>query len=190
MKLPDLSKISKRDKMILYAGAVVLFLVGGYYLAVTPWLEYRSKIKKQIKSLELVAQENNFLLSREMDILRERALYEKHVHFGVSSEVEIALFLKEIESLAGQVQVSLQEIRPLGTEFGEWHREYGLEVRFVAQLPNWIRFVHALENAATLFTISKVQMEKDAEDPRVLKGVMQVRKLVVSKEPLATEAGA
>lgn len=185
MKLPDLKKISKREKIALMIGGAALFLLAGYYLALAPWLEYRAKLKKQIRVLERSAQSGNLLLSRQTDILRDQAIYERFVHVGGSSDVEIAGFLKEIETLASQTQVSLQEIRPLNTESGDWHIEYGLEVRFVGTLPNWIRFVYALESAETLFTVSKVQMEKEADDPKILKGAMQIKKLVVSNEPIA-----
>jgi len=184
MKLPDFKKISKREKMALMIGGAAVFLLAGYYLAFAPWLDYRAKLKKQIRGLERAAQSGNSILSRETDILRDRAVYERFVHLGGSSDNEIAAFLKEIETIASQTQVSLQEIRPLSTESGDWHQEYGLEVRFVGSLPDWIRFVYALESAETLFTISKVQMEKEAEDPKTLKGAMQIKKLVVVNEPV------
>lgn|GEM_PF-1516168 len=182
-KLPDFSKMSKREKIAVAIGAMILMLVVADRLVLSPWLDYRKKLKKEIRELEQTAAGRNLLLSRQGSIFIDQELYKRYIHKGESSDVEIASFLKEIESLAAQSQVSLQEVRPLNTEGGEWYEEYGLEVHFLSSLPQWTKFIYLLDSSSSLITIERNDMGLEKEGSKTLKGVIRIKRLVLNDQP-------
>lgn len=183
LRLPDFKKMSKREKIAIALGFFVLFIVLSDRLVLSPWMNYRKKLKKEIKVLEQTAAGRNLLLSRRGSIAIDEELYKKYIHKGLSSEVEIAAFLKEIESLAAQSRVSLQEIRPLATDGGEWYQEYGLEVHYLASLPEWTAFVYLIESSPSLLTIERADVGLEKEGSKTLKGYMRVKRLVLLDQP-------
>ncbi len=182
-QLPDFKKMSKREQIAIVIGFFVIFVVASDRLVLAPWLSYRKKIKKEIKVLEQKLSGRNLLLSRQLNIIGDEAVYKKYMHKGLSSEVEIAAFLKEIESLGAESQVSLQEIRPMPTEGGEWYQTYGLEVHYLATLPEWTKFVYLIENSPSLLTIERADVGLEKEGSKTLKGLMRVKRLVLLDQP-------
>ncbi len=183
LRLPDLKKVSKREQIALIVGACILFMVLSDHLVVSPWMDYRKKLKKEIKMLEQTLSGRKLLLSRLASVVVDQELYKKYIHKGQSSEVEIAALLKEIENLAAQSQVSLQEVRPIGTEGGEWYQEYGLEVHYLATLPEWTRFVYLIDSSPSLLTIDRSDLGLEKEGSKTLKGYMRIKRLVLLDQP-------
>ncbi len=182
-KLPDFSKMSKREQIAIAVGSIIVMLVITDRLVFSPWFNYRKKLQKEIRSLEQIAAGRNLLLSRQGSITIDQELYKKYLHTGGSSEVEIAAFLKEVEDLAAQSQVSLQEVRPLNTEGGEWFEEYGLEVHYLAALPEWTRFVYLVDSSPSLLTIERADVGLEKEGSKTLKGSMRIKRLVLLDQP-------
>ena len=102
---------------------------------------------------------------------------------NTASEVELAAFLKEIENLAAQSQLSLQEVRPISTEGGEWYQEYGLEVHCLASLAEWTKFVYLIESSTSMLTIERAAMGLEKEGSKTLKGSMRIKRLVLLDQP-------
>lgn len=183
LQLPSFKSLSKRDQFFVAIGIGVVLLVVSDRLVLGPWLNYQKKLKKEIKVLEQKVAGQSSLLSRQASVIVDEEMYKKYIHLGLASEVDIAAFLKEVEGLAAQARVSLQEVRPLATESGEWYREYGLEVHYLATLAEWTRFIYLLETSLSLLTIERVDLGLEKEDSKTLKGVLRIKRLVVLNEP-------
>jgi Tfp pilus assembly protein PilO len=183
LKLPDFKKISKRERIAVAVGVCILFAVLSDRLVVAPWMNHRNKMIKEIKMLEQTAAGRKLLLSRMASITVDEERYKKYIHMGQSSEVELAAFLKEIENLAAQSQLSLQEVRPISTEGGEWYQEYGLEVHCLASLAEWTKFVYLIESSTSMLTIERANVGLEKEGSRTLKGSMRIKRLVLLDQP-------
>lgn len=182
-QLPDFKKLSKRERIAVAVGVCILFAVLSDRLVIGPWMSHRSKMVKEIKMLEQTAAGRKLLLSRMASITVDQELYKKYIHKGQSSEVELAAFLKEIENLAAQSQLSLQEVRPISTEGGEWYQEYGLEVHCLASLAEWTKFVYLVESSTSMLTIARATMGLEKEGAKTLKGSMRIKRLVLLDQP-------
>ncbi len=185
LRLPDFKSMSTRERIGLAIGIGVVLLVASDRLVFSPWMNDRKKLKKEIQKLEQKIAGNNLILSRQGSITLDEELYQKYIHIGLSSEVEIAAFLKEVENLAGQSHVSLQEVRPLPPEGGEWYQEYGLEVNFLASLAEWTKFIYSIENSTSLLTIERASVGREKEGSKTLKGLMRIKRLVLLAQPAA-----
>ena len=185
LRLPDFKSMSPRERIGLAIGIGVILLVVSDRLVFSPWMNDRKKLKKEIQKLEQKIAGNNLILSRQGSITLDEEMYRKYIHIGLSSEVEIAAFLKEVENLAGQSHVSLQEVRPLPAEGGEWYQEYSLEVHFLASLAEWTRFIYMIENSTSLLTIERASVGREKEGSKTLKGLMRIKRLVLLETPAA-----
>lgn len=166
---------------MIAVGAVVLFLVAGDRLVLGPWLDHGAKLTKQIRGLENGIKGQRKILARRNIIQSEARVYGSFLQKARTPEIEMASFLKEIEDLARQSGVSLQEVRPLPSSAGDLFREFSLDVNFAAKLTDWLTFVHAVESSASLFTIERAQVGIEEEGKETLKGQMRISRRVLTE---------
>ncbi|HTL47662.1 MAG TPA: hypothetical protein VL688_06310 [Verrucomicrobiae bacterium] len=184
--IPDFSNIqlSRREKIMILAGALVVSLVAADRLVWSPWRQYGRKLDKSLSELSMQAQGQEMLLSRQASVRAEVAAYKDFIHPSRSPELEMAEFLREIEELGRQSNVSLPEIKPLPTNASQYFTEFGLEVRFEAGLLDWMKFVYQTESSHSLFVIDKASAARADANSEMLKGSMQIRKMVLNDDSI------
>ncbi len=181
IKIPDLSKISKREKLMIAFGAIVLFVMVSDRLVLGPWLEYSSAMDKEIAELEQTYKGRRKLVSRKPYVMQDVEAYKHFMNTGRSPEVEMASFLTEIENLGRRSGISLQEVSPLSSIEDEHTVSYGLEIHYEATMKEWIKFVYLIESSPSLFVVEKAVLGKQDEDADILRGFFQIRKPVLKE---------
>ena len=179
IKLPDLTKMSRRERMMAVVGAAIVFVVLADRLAISPWWNYIKKIRKETKTFEEGLNQQKKLLSRKESILSEVDDLKTYLKPGGSPEMEMASFLREVEAIGKRSQLSLQEVKPLPTNSNELYQEYGLEAHYEGTLEQCVNFIYSVENGPGLFTIEKALMGTTQENPTLLKGYFRVRRTIM-----------
>ena len=188
-KLPNFSKWSRRERLLAVVGTVVVISVLLDRAVVNPWWKHLSFLRQEIERIEhdLVAHEK--LLARREGILAQAKLYERYVQPSPGSELQMATFLKEIETLARQAQVSLEEIKPQPVAETEVYENYSFEVFSECSLDQWIRLVHLIETSPSLFEIQKAKLSVKEGKTDVLSGYLLIGAVAMrAPEPPATPA--
>jgi len=181
LKLPKLSKMSKRERLMGIVGIAVLSIVLTDRLVLSPWWKFITNVRKESVKLEQEISQQRKLLSRKRDVMADVKKYEKFLRPGDSPEVEMAAFLREIENLSSTSGVTLLEIRPLKSASTDLYQEYGLEVHYQCELENWVGFIHAIENSSNLLLIKQAALSLLVEGKDMLKGYVRIRRLALIK---------
>lgn len=178
IKLPSFSKLSRRERFMIAAGAAALFLVLTDRLVFAPWLKYATRTRKEIYSLEDALRQQNKLFQRKPAILKDVTYYRDFLKTGQTPELEMAAFLKEMEKIAQKTGITVQEVRPLPSAALELYQEYALEVHYEAALDDWVKFVHEIAASTSLLVLDKAVLAVKEEGSDTLKGHVKVRKIV------------
>ena len=174
MKLPKLSQWSARERWIAASCAVVLLFMLMDRVVMREWLRHTMTVQDEIKKIRhsLVTQQK--LLDRKSEVEAQAQRYRDYLLPAGPEDLEMAALLKEIEGLAKQSQVSLNEVKPLPSTNEGLYRKYQFEVRSECSLPQWIRFVYLVETSSSLFQIQKAEVEVKEEKPDALQGYLRI----------------
>lgn len=184
LKLPTLEQLrnmSKREKTMIAAGAVVFFIVATDRLVINPWNDYIGKTRKEIKKMERTVIQQQKLLAREEGIMTGVRARSKFFHKGESPETDIANFLRVVEQYAKSNGVTIHEVRPLATVSTDYSQEYGLDVNYESELEPAVRFIHAIETSAEVFVIEKASIALIDQNSDILKGYLRIRRVMLKE---------
>jgi len=179
LKLPSFSKWSRREQLIAAGCMGVVLLVAMDRLVVASWWHHMVNFREEIDRSEhsLVTQQR--LLDRKDSLLTDEQKYQEYLRPGAASELQMATLLKEIENLAHQAQVSLEEVKPLTSEESDLSQTYVFEVHSESSLDQWVRFVHLVETSHTLFKVQRAKLEKKEDKQDLLKGYLRLTALAI-----------
>lgn len=175
------SKISKRERIMIITGAVVLMVVASDRLVFGPWTHYIKKVRHEIVETEIRVAQAKKLFERKEATFQEGEAYRSFLKLGQTPELEMAALLREIEQLSRQADVSLQEVKPLQAEKTEDYEEYGVEVYFESEFPALLEFIEKIESSEFVLVIEKASILRKDEESGILKGFLRIRRLVMTE---------
>jgi Tfp pilus assembly protein PilO len=173
--LPDLSKVSTRERLLAGAGVLIVCLVLLDRVVLTPWWRYTRRVNEEIRKLDREIAARGIFLSRQAEIQGKVEGFRSVIRLAQSPEVEMANLVREIDTLAVKSGVVLGPVapqpvtEPLGT-----YQEHALDVQYQGTLEQAVRFVHALEASTALFRVDRADLELEKRDSDILKGSMRL----------------
>jgi Tfp pilus assembly protein PilO len=182
VKFFNLSKSSRRERILFVGAASVVALVILDRVVLNSWRKNIQSTRQEIKMLAQMVASNRKLLSRKKFILSELQSYSTYLRPGRSEEIEMAELLKEIEELAHESQVSLENIKRVSPVVGKFYQEYGVEVQCQSTLKQWVEFVHLIESSPSLIKIKRASLTVKGKDTNTLRGFLVVSKVVINAE--------
>ncbi len=175
------SKVSKRERVMMIAGAAVLLVVASDRLVLGPWSHYINEVRKEIVETEIRVLQAKKLFERKDATYQEGEAYRSFLTLGQTPELEMAALLREIEQLSQQADVSLQEVKPLQAEKTEDYEEYGVEVYFESEFPQLLEFIEKVESSSFVFLVEKASVIRKDEESGLLKGFLRIKRLVMTE---------
>jgi len=175
------SKISKRERVMIITGAVILLFVASDRLVIGPWSHYIHKVRREIVETEIRVLQAQKLFERKEAVYQEGEAYRAFLTPAQTPELEMAALLREIEQLSQQADVSLQEVKPLPAEKTEAYEEYGVEVYFESEFPALLEFIEKVEGSGFVLVIEKASVIRKDEDSALLKGFLRIKRLVMTE---------
>lgn len=174
MRLPQLSQLKPRERLLAMAGGAVVVVVLMDRLVLSPWLGHARMVRQEISRMEAALHSHGRLLERRGRVLGELVKYEPYLKPPVADDLQMAALLKEIQDLAGQSGVEVGEIKPLTVESDGPTKDYSLELRFNCTLDQWVDVVFRLESSPSLFEVIRAGLSTQEERPGQLAGYLRV----------------
>ncbi|MFA6216151.1 MAG: hypothetical protein WDL87_00655 [Candidatus Omnitrophota bacterium] len=186
MKIPKLEEIrkiitrlSKREKMVLYAAIAVLSLTAMDRLMVSPFLSKMKSLDSDIQKKEKEIKNALHVLGLKNRITAEILQYASYVGGTQSEEEQVTLLLKEIEVLTSKSSVYLIDMKPAGAKNIGSCVKYMVTVNIEAAMDKLIDFMYIIESSSKLLTIQKYQISPKTEGSNVAKCTMTIFKTVI-----------
>ena len=180
--LSILSRISKREKIILYAAISIISLSILDWLIINPVLNKLETLNKGIEEKEAGIKRNLRVVAYKDKIIAESAKYEAFLDNYETEEEEVTSILKEVERLANKGSLYLINMAPRrgAGKMGE-SIEYSITLTCEATMEEIIKFMHDIENSRRLLTIKRYELGPKSRDSNKAQCSMTVSKMVMSK---------
>jgi general secretion pathway protein M len=174
IKRVNLSKLSRREKIIVAGGGGLLVLFMLVQLVIVPVYERNSRLKRGVQSKAQILEEMQRLKS-EYDSLNSRAK-QSEARF-TSRDKSFTLF-SFLDQLAGQARVKerVSYMRPTKTEQKNSPLKLSrVEMKLEAvTLEQLAAFLHGVETSKNMVSVSKLSVSRRDQKEGLLDAILQV----------------
>lgn len=180
-----ISKLSEKEKKILYITIVFVLLAFLDRLFVGPAMEKLKSLESEIESQENLIKRDLRFLSYKNKILRENEDLRKYYTLKSLSEEEIiAAFLKKIEMLASEAKVNLIRVSPSESRQRNGYTEYFATLECDGLLENVAKFAYTIDISGDLLKIVKLDMAPKKAGSDDVTATMAVSKIIIDASAL------
>lgn len=173
-----ISKLSKKEKALLYAAVFVGLVVLLDRAIIYP-------VYAKIRSLHTQIKEKEFTIVKEMRILAmkdkiagEAKKYSSYAGVALSEEEEITTLLKEIESLANKSSLYVVDMKPAGAkEEKDKSKKFLVSLSCEGQMEQIMDFMYNVENSKSLLSIERYQISPKSRESSVATSSMTISKI-------------
>jgi len=174
-----LLNIYKRERNILIIILSVLLVFAIYSLIFQPLIERLSFLNNEIESKELKLRKNQKILNLEKSASLDYKKYEQYLKQNASEEQAMASLLSEIESVAHQVNIQVNDMKPRKVKRIDFYNNFAVEIDTEGRLSDILKFVYTLQNSPHLLKAENVRLEKQSSASSLLKGYLLVTKILI-----------
>lgn len=189
--VPSLSSLSRRERLLAMAGALILSVMALDRGVLGPWLRHTRTIHQEIQRLEAMIRNDRELSRRKPKILEQAQTYQEYLSLTPSPEPDMASLLREIETLGGRSGVSLGRVKPLEETTEGLPQSFAIEVEYKGSLQEWVHFVYLLQTSRSLFEVERATVARMQEGSSQVQGSLRLTSQVnhSGQGAAATSAG-
>jgi len=176
-----LSRLSKRERYLLYITVVVLVSILFGKAGVSPIMQRLSKLNREIFVQEKKLEKSLRVLAREELIRSEYKKYIQFVRQSRSDEEQTSELLSEIEKLADKTSISLSNIKPGKIEKVGRYRKYVVRIEAESEIGHLASFIYQLEESPELLRIRNFHLTPRKKASSILKARMTITELLIVK---------
>lgn len=173
------NKLSSQEKIGLSI-AMGFFAVAFFdRLLIHPIQTRFRKINQQIKVGEKEIGSDLRNLNRRDSVEARYQKYIEYIQRSGSDEEEVAKILGEIESLARQSNVYVEDIKPLKPKEVDFYKEYAVEIEAEAKMPALTHFLYHVGMSSQLLRVEKLRLNLSKSGSDILKVSILITKVLV-----------
>ena len=172
--VPSLSSLSRRERLLAMAGALILSVMALDRGVLGPWLRHTRTIHQEIQRLEAMIRNDRELSRRKPKILEQAQTYQEYLSLTPSPEPDMASLLREIETLGSRSGVSLGRVKPLEETTEGLPQRFAIEVEYKGSLQEWVHFVYLLQTSRSLFEVERATVARMQEGSSQVQGSLRL----------------
>lgn len=176
--------LSKREKRIsLLTGGVILFALL-YNFLFEPMVKIWVDLDKQILTKEIRLKKNLQTISQREIIESKYARYVGLIPVGGESpdEKRAAELLSEIERIASDAAVRINEMKPRQVKDFESYRKFTIELETEASIADLLRFIYDLESQPRFLKVEKLRLNAKDTQSHILKCYILIMQISVDRK--------
>ena len=175
-----LSKLSGREKKILYVVIVMLVLVFGYHGIARPLAEKLTNLDMEVFAMQMKLRKAKIFLRQKDEILEESKKYANLSQMDAGSdEEEIARLLNLIEQTARKSGISLSDVKPEQVRSDKAVKRYVVQLNAESTLEQLMGFVYDLEHSPQILKIEKINTAPKEDKSPSLRSTITVTRVVL-----------
>jgi len=174
-----LSRLSKREKTVLYAAVVCVSLVGIDRLVIGPITYKITSLDDQIRQKENSINKSLHMLSQKDRIKEEKAQYESFLNDPTPRKEIITSVLKEVEIIANKASVYLGNLKPIEGRSEGQPEKYEVSLNCEAEMRQIADFIYSIEQSNKLLIIEKFEAGPASKKSTKAKCSMTISKMTV-----------
>lgn len=174
-----LSRLSKREKTVLYAAVFFVSLTMLDRSVISPIFSKIGGLNDEIIGVKSEIKKNLHMLAHKDRILAESDKYSSLLVSSKSEEEEMTALLKEIEKIANKSSVYLVDMKPGGLKKAGPSEKYYINLNGEAQMEQIIDFMYNIENSDKLLSIEKYRIGPKSKDSSVARCTVSISKMLM-----------
>jgi len=178
------SGLSAKEKKVLAFASIIVLVALFDRLLVAPSMNRLHLIDDNITEEQKVIGQNMRFLAHRDRIIQEAALYKDYYTKNVQTEeAVIADFLKKVESLATQSQVTLAKVSTDGQDYQKDYLKYFVTLDCSGKLENITNFLYAVNSSPELLKVEKMNLLANARDAEKIQATITISKMIMGADP-------
>jgi len=173
------SRISQREKYILYISVAVIGLVFIDKVILSPVMKVLDNLDRETLVQEGELEKSVRIVNNEDSITAEYDKNVQNLKKYSSNEEEIAALSSETEELARKTSVLVKNIKPLSTEETGLYIKYKIDVEVETEMPYLMDFIYQLEKSSQLVKVDKISLSPQKKNSPVLKAFLVISKSLI-----------
>ena len=173
------SKLSKREKTVLYGAAVFVAIAFMDRAIVGPIVSRTVELDKSIADKRLSIERDLKMLAQKDTIEKRKAAYRAFSVAETTPEQDTSLLLKEVETLASKSSVYLADMKPQDPRTEQEFKKYLVNVNGEAAFDKIIDFFYNIENSKKVLKIEKFNLGVKSKQDSTLKFSLTISKVVL-----------
>jgi hypothetical protein len=175
------SKMSKREKTVLYASAVFVFVAFLDRAIVGPIYNRTLALDKAIVDKQAAISRDLKILSQINSIENRKAEYRAYSVAETTPEQDTSSLLKEVDALALKSSLNVADIKPQDPKKEKEFKKYQVNVICEAPFDKLIEFMYNIENSRKVLKIEKFALSLKSKQDTALKCTLTISKVVLSE---------
>ncbi len=173
------SKLSKRERLILYSALLVVFIGALDRLFYRPMVNLFDELNQDIVLQENQLRKNMRYLAAREAIHNRYSAYAAYSVTNGADEEEVASLLNEVEGQARKAGLSLLNIKPKPGTTTEVGKQYPVEVEVETQMNELIKFIHGLHSSKYILRVQKLRLVSKGRSKAEVKGYLLINRTVI-----------
>ncbi len=177
-----LSRLSKREKVVLYGAVFFISLTFLDRLILGPILSEIKSLNTEIQNQEAMIKKNLHILAQKERIKKDLSYYDSYVVYAASPEEETVFLLKDIEKRANKSSIYVVDIKSAGEDEEGEIKKYLVKLNCEAQMEQLSKFFYDVESSKKLLKIENYNIRPKSEGSSVLKCTVSISKALLPQE--------
>ena len=168
----DLTKLNKRDRVLIFVALGVFFLFIAQRFLFAPMFAKAGSLRQQIKLEEADLRAALEMQQQKDPIMDERLKYKDYLFSdqNASQDEEIAAFLQEVETMVSASGLSMISLTPQSqAEKGGAYKKYNAQLRVEGAPEKIYNFIYKVQNSRLLIGLSQVTVTPKNLEANLLK---------------------
>ncbi|MFQ5796859.1 MAG: type 4a pilus biogenesis protein PilO [Candidatus Bipolaricaulia bacterium] len=173
------TKLSKREKTIVYVTAVIVFFGLVDRLVYYPIVNHFKELDQEILIQEKQLRTNWRHLAAQEAVRKAYSAFDGYALTAGSDEEEVASLLNEIEGLARKTGLSLANVKPKPLTKKEYWKQYPVEIEVETEWAPLIKFIHGLTSSKYLLRVKHLRLMPKGKRTTRIRGYLIINKSVI-----------
>ena len=172
-------KLNRRERLVAYLCiSLAVFWLFEHFI-------FRSlsgrlqELNQEIRAMEVKLARGMQAQRHRDDITREYKTFESYHTLKGSDEENIVEFLRELERISKESELSVSNIKPQVTNKQNLYKEYLIEMRAECSMEGLKMFLYRLNNSVLLMRVEKMTMNLKDENVDILRVNMVISGMVI-----------
>jgi hypothetical protein len=174
------SKMSKREKMVLYGAAAFVAIAFLDRAIIGPIVSRTRTLDQAIIDKKAGIERDTKILSQKDSIEMRKAEYRAYSVLATTPEQDTSSLLKEVDALALKSSVNVADMKPQEPKTEQDFKRYQVNVNCEAPFDKLIEFLYNIENSKKVLKIEKFTLSLKSKQDVTLKCMLTVSKVVLS----------
>jgi len=172
---------SKREKKIFIFCILMVLIYIGYRFIFIEMQEEEAFWKAKVLNAERKVEKSLNVLNKESSINARYEEYLKLLEQKTSDTQQMASILSEIESIAGEIKLKIEDMKPKKIKKQDFYNHFSVNIRIQGEMGTITKFLYALQTKPHLFHIDELRLEKRSARVKEIKCELVASRLLIQQ---------